>query len=99
MIRIGHNHGGREALATLTDVPCESAHAPLKHLQESPLGLIRQLEHGVHDLDALRARTTARQREAAHEATRARNALTRPFQHAKDLQPARAALHERSASK
>ena len=94
MIRIDHTHGDREAIATLTGVPCEPAHAPLKHLQENPLGLIRQLEHRVQDLDALRARTIAKAREAAQEAARAREAIGRPFKHAADLQRARDELQQ-----
>ncbi|WP_249011201.1 helicase-related protein [Conexibacter sp. DBS9H8] len=93
-IRLDYTDSAREAVITLVGVPCEPAHATLRHLSENPLGLVRQLEHRVQDLDALKARTTARQQEATQEAERAREALERPFKHTDDLQDARRQLHE-----
>jgi predicted O-linked N-acetylglucosamine transferase (SPINDLY family) len=79
---------------TLAGVPCEPARASLKHLSENPLGLVRQLEHRVQDLDGLKARTIAKQQQAAQEAARAQEALGRPFKHTNDLHHARRQLHE-----
>jgi hypothetical protein len=62
-------------------VPAEAAHASLKHLHENPLGLVRQLEHRVQELDGLRGRLLTRQQEAAQEGVRAREALAKPFKH------------------
>jgi hypothetical protein len=94
LVRLDSTDGGREAVLALASVPSEPAHASLRHLSENPLGLIRQLEHRVQDLDSLRARTIARRQEAAQEAARARDALARPFKHGDDLQHARRQVHE-----
>jgi len=88
VIRLDHERGGREAHVILDGVPVEPAHASLKHLQENPLGLVRQLEHRVQDLDGLRRRLVARQQEAAQEGARAREALAQPFKHAEALSTA-----------
>jgi N12 class adenine-specific DNA methylase len=93
-IRLDYTDGSREAMITLTGVPCEPARASLKHLGENPIGLVRQLEHRIQDLDRLRARTVAKQQEAAQEAARAREALGRPFKHADNLRSARQQLHQ-----
>jgi hypothetical protein len=70
VVRLDYQHGGREAHVTVDGVPVEAAHAGLKHLQENPLGLVRQLEHRVQDLDGLRGRLLTRQQEAAQEGAR-----------------------------
>jgi hypothetical protein len=81
VVRLTYEHGGREAHVTLDGVPVDPAHATLKHLDENPLGLVRQLEHRVQDLDGLRGRLLTRQQGAAQEGARARVALAKPFKH------------------
>ena len=81
VVGLDYQHGGREAHVSVDGVPVEAAHASLKHLQENPLGLVRQLEHRVQDLDGLRGRLLTRQQEAAQEGVRAREALAKPFKH------------------
>ena len=94
IVRLDYQHGGREAHVTVDGVPVEWAHAGLKHLQENPLGLVRQLEHRVQDLDGLRGRLLTRQQEAVQEGVRAREALAKPFKHTEALAAAERKLEQ-----
>jgi hypothetical protein len=94
VVKLDYQHGGREAHVTVDGLPVDGAHATLAHLQENPLGLVRQLEHRVQDLDGLRARLLTRQQEAAQEAARAREALAKPFKHADSLSAAQRLLKQ-----
>jgi hypothetical protein len=94
VVRLDYQHGGREAQVTLDRVPIAPAHASLQHLQENPLGLVRQLEHRVQDLDGLRGRLLTRQQEAAQEGARAREALAKPFKHTEALAAAERKLEQ-----
>ena len=94
VVRLDYQYGGREAHVTVDGVPVEEAHASLKHLAENPLGLVRQLEHRVQDLDGLRRRLLTRRQEAAQESVRAREALARPFKHTEALAAAERKLEQ-----
>ena len=94
VVRLDYEHGGREAHVTVDGVPVDPAHATLKHLDENPLGLLRQLEHRVQDLDGLRGRLLTRQQEAAQEGVRAREALAKPFKHTEALAAAERKLEQ-----
>jgi hypothetical protein len=94
VVRLDYQDGGRDAHVTVDGVPVEAAHASLKHLQENPLGLVRQLEHRVQDLDGLRGRLLTQQKEAAQEGVRAREALAKPFKHTEALAVAERKLEQ-----
>jgi N12 class adenine-specific DNA methylase len=84
-VRSDYENGGREVVLEIDGIPCEPAHATLKHLAESPLTLVRQLEYRLADLEDRRGRTIVRQQEAAQEGVRARDGLERPFKHGDEL--------------
>ena len=94
VVRLNYEHRGREAHVTLDGLAVDPAHATLKHLDENPLGLLRQLEYRVQDLDSLRRRLLTRQQEAAQEGVRAREALAKPFKHAEALTAAERKLDQ-----
>ena len=94
LVKTDYLHGGREAHVTLAGLPIDPAHAPLDHLDDTPLTLIRQIEHRVVDLEGYRARLTAAGKQAAQEASRARDGLQRPFGHGEQLQALRRELAE-----
>ena len=91
-VKIDYENGGREAYLALDGVPGDPAHATLRHLSESPLTLVRQLEHRLTSLEDRRAKTLVAQQEAAQDVERAREGLDRPFKHAEALKTARAQL-------
>jgi hypothetical protein len=90
--RSDYADGGREVVLEIDGIPCEPAHATLRHLAESPLALVRQLEYRLADLEDRRGRTIVRQQEAAQESVRAREALDGPFKHGDDLEALRKEL-------
>jgi hypothetical protein len=92
VVKIDYAGGGREAFLTLAGVPAEAAHAALTHLNETPLTLVRQVEHRITDLEGRRSRTIVGRHEAAQEAARAREGLQRPFKYSEQLQAKRAEL-------
>lgn len=94
VIRVDHQAGTREATFCLDGLPAEPARLTLRHLRESPLSLIRQLEHRVADLDDLRGRVESARAAADAEAERSREALTRPFKHVEELRGASARIEE-----
>jgi N12 class adenine-specific DNA methylase len=91
-VKVDFEHGGREAYLAFDGVPGDSAHATLRHLTESPLALVRQLEYRLSSLEDRRAKTLVAQQEAAQDVVRAREGLERPFKHAEDLKNAKAQL-------
>lgn len=93
VVRLNYERG-REAQVTLDGLPVDPAHATLKHLDDNPLGLVRQLEHRVQDLDGLRRRLLTRQQEAAQEGARAREALAKQFKHTEALAAAERKLDQ-----
>jgi hypothetical protein len=92
VVKIDYAGGGREAFLTLAGVPAEAAHAALTHLNETPLTLVRQVEHRITDLEGRRSRTIVGRQEAAQEAARAREGLQRPFKYGEQLQAKRTEL-------
>ena len=92
VVKVDYVNGGREAHLALEGVPAEAAHATIKHLAESPLTLLRQLEHRIGDLEQRRTRTIVSRQEAAQDIARAREGLERPFKYAAELQARRAEL-------
>jgi N12 class adenine-specific DNA methylase len=92
VVKMGSDHGVREAFLTFHGVPEDWAHATLLHLAESPLTLVRQLEHRVASLEERRDRTVLGQQEAAQDIGRARDGLEQPFKHTEALHNARAEL-------
>ena len=89
VVRHDYTNGSKEAVLQLAGLPSEPAHATFQHVRENPLSLIRQLEHRLGDLDALKARTAAGRQDAISETLRARDALATPFKHADSLTTAR----------
>ena len=85
VVRRDYTNGSKEAVLQLAGLPSEPAHATFQHLHENPLSLIRQLEHRLGDLDALKARTEIERQDAISETLRARDALATPFKHADSL--------------
>lgn len=101
LVKIDYEHGGREARLGLDGVPGDWAHATLRHLAESPLALVRQLEYRLSSLEDRRAKTLVAQQEAAQDVIRARDGLNRPFKHAEALKAAKeqlAAIREQMRS-
>jgi N12 class adenine-specific DNA methylase len=92
VVKVDYVNGGREAHLALEGVPAEAPHATMKHLAESPLTLLRQLEHRIGDLEQRQARTIVSRQEAAQDIARAREGLDRPFKSAAELQAHRAEL-------
>ena len=92
VVKVDYVNGGREAHLALEGVPGEAAHATLRHLGESPLTLLRQLEHRIGDLEQRRTRTIVSRQQAAQDIARAREGLERPFKYAAELQARRAEL-------
>src|ERR1039458_10339493 len=92
VVRHDYTNGSKEAVLQLAGLPSEPAHATFQHVRENPLSLIRQLEHRLGDLDALKARTAAGRQDAISETLRARDALATPFKHADSLTPPPAPL-------
>ena len=92
VVKVDYVNGGREAYLALEGVPAEWAHATLKHLGESPLTLLRQLEHRIADLEERRTRTIVSRQQAAQDIARAREGLERPFKYAAELHARRTEL-------
>ncbi|MGO9959168.1 MAG: helicase-related protein, partial [Solirubrobacteraceae bacterium] len=92
VVKVDYTDGGREAFLAVDGIPADAAHATLRHLNETPLTLVRQVEHRIADLEDRRSRTIVHRQEAAQEAARAREGLARPFKYGEDLQAARAKL-------
>ena len=92
VVKIGAEHGVREAFLTFHRLPEDWAHATLAHLAKNPQTLVRQLEYRVTSLEDRRAKAALRQQDAAQDIGRARDGLERPFKHTDDLQTARAEL-------
>jgi hypothetical protein len=81
-------NGRRIARLTLHGLPSTPATLELDKLHDSALSLVRQLEHRIGDLDALRARLHAEHQAALAQAAAAHEALARPFKYADQLQRA-----------
>jgi len=92
LVKIDYENGGREAYLAFDGVPGDWAHATLRHLAESPLTLVRQLEYRLSSLEDRRAKTLVAQQAAAQDVVRAREGLERPFKRAENLKTAKAQL-------
>ena len=89
-IRIPSGTHERRAELTLHELPSAPATLELSRLSDSPLSLIRQLEHRLEDLPHLADRLQERREQITAELDTARAQLTRPFTYAPQLADARA---------
>ena len=89
-IRIPSGTHERRAELTLHALPSAPATLELSRLSDSPLSLIRQLEHRLEDLPHLADRLHERRHQITAELDTARAQLTRPFKYAPQLADARA---------
>ncbi len=89
-IRIPTGTHERRAELTLHQLPSPPATLELSRLTDSPLSLIRQLEHRLEDLPHLAERLQQRREQITAELDTARAQLSRPFKYAPQLADARA---------
>lgn len=80
------------------DLPAQPAVASIDTIARDAPGLVRQLEHRVAALPALRGRVDAERATAVTQLQRAQNALQRPFKHADALAAAQARSAEIAAA-
>jgi hypothetical protein len=90
MLRLGTGPEHRHVELTLHGLPCAPATLETTRIADSSLSLVRQLEHRIEALPALKTRIEQQQADTTGELERAREQLTSPFKYAQQLDDARA---------
>jgi hypothetical protein len=89
-LRLGTGPEHRHVELALHGLPATPATLETTRLNDNSLSLVRQLEHRIDDLPALKTRIEQQQANTTSELERAREQLTRPFKYAQQLADARA---------
>jgi hypothetical protein len=89
-VRLGTGPEHRHVELALHGLPATPATLETSRLNDSSLSLVRQREHRIDDLPALKTRIEEQQADTTSELERAREQLTRPFKYAQQLENARA---------